>query len=320
MDLKVIWPWEHDLQTYIPSKGEKLTSTKIKHHDELQKKTPKVVVDFFNPLENKCPHTILCSYYGDTVTKPASCCEKCEPQGLEDDLSLVTKYTKIRGLGRAKQKMQIGRLPGQSFPELSKDLQETAHKILWNWRHDIWRQRDYLQTMATDVSPEITVSDGDLRDLGNRIHIVSTKQQFDALLKYWVSVRPLMEEEQEDLWSKVQQINRELHTVLKWQKATMKQHSKSKVNAKVDGDDQLKSDWSVNEVMWAEMHSSGGMGGKACDAASETQGSLSVDKVTGVGNVLHGKWSRVCTERGMLYDEQLWEEEGRKELHKQNKK
>ena len=140
MDLKVIWPWERDLQTYIPSKGEKLTSTKIEHHDELQKKTPKVVVDFFNPLENKCPHTILCSYYGDTVTKPASCCEKCEPQGLEDDLSLVTKYTKIRGLGRAKQKMQIGHLPGQSFPELSKDLQETTHKILWNWHHDIWRQ------------------------------------------------------------------------------------------------------------------------------------------------------------------------------------
>ena len=100
----------------------------------------------------------------------------------------------------------------------------------------------------------------------------------------------------------------------------MKQHSKSKVNAKVDGDDQLKSDQSVDEAMWAEMHSSGGTGGKAHDAASETQGSLSVDKVTGVGNVLHGKWSRVCTERGMLYDEQLWEEEGRKELHKQNKK
>ena len=64
--------------------------------------------------------------------------------------------------------------------------------------------------MATDVSPEIIVSDGDLRDLGNHIHIVSTKQQFNALLKYWVSVRPLTEEEQEDLWSKVQQINREL--------------------------------------------------------------------------------------------------------------
>src|SRR5260370_39686693 len=44
MDLKVVWPWEHDLQTYIPNKGEKLMAAKTKCCNELQKKTPKVVV------------------------------------------------------------------------------------------------------------------------------------------------------------------------------------------------------------------------------------------------------------------------------------
>src|SRR5260370_23674225 len=120
--------------------------------------------------------------------------------------------------------MQIGHLPGQSLPELLKDLQKIAHQMLWNWCHDIWRKRDYLQTMATNLTPEIIVGDGDLRDLGNCIHIISMKEWFDALLKYWVSVRPLTEEEHEDLWSKVQQINGELQAILKQQKVMTKRH------------------------------------------------------------------------------------------------
>ena len=99
-----------------------------------------------------------------------------------------------------------------------------------------------------------------------------------------------------------------------------------KTNGKDDREDQSKGNLLIDEVMTAEMGTNGVMvemgmsGGKVCDdAVSETQGLLSVDKVIGVSNVLHGKWSRVRTEHSILYDEQLQEEE-RKKLNKQNKK
>ena len=108
-DLQRIKVEERKLDAYIPSNERRhaLTAKQIECHDKIQGKMGKGIMDFFNPHDDKCPQVVVCHYFGDRLNKPLlplHCCDKCNPEILDDHLPKVNTYQAAPPYFQQKQK------------------------------------------------------------------------------------------------------------------------------------------------------------------------------------------------------------------------
>src|SRR5258708_24125430 len=175
--MKVIPEVDWDLMTY----GMKLTKGKIKWHNKFQASCRPAMVQFFNPHEDECHHTVLCSYFGDMFVKPKDCCEKCDPSLLESHREAIKEYMLSLTCTGPKRKLLASRLPGSSFKRLPSDLTKCALQKLLIWCHQTWADCVLSLNDLNVTSPEIMLGETDLVAFVSCIHIISTRQHFDFL-------------------------------------------------------------------------------------------------------------------------------------------
>ena len=184
---------------------------KIEHHDKVQGKMGRGIVDFFNPSDDECPQVVVCHYFGDILYKLLPllhCCDKCNPEILDAHIQKVNTYQPLPLYHQPKQKHQVMNAPSRYFPEMTRELKGKVYLELVEWWHQIWRSRPFLFDELDYLSPEIIIiimdSDPDLLSLAVNIHKATLCEQFDVLVQWWDSVMPLSSKELDSLWTEVQ--------------------------------------------------------------------------------------------------------------------
>src|SRR5258708_27256959 len=264
------------------------------------------MVQFFNPHEDECHHTVLCSYFGDMFVKPKDCCEKCDPSLLESHREAIKEYMLSLTCTGPKRKLLASRLPGSSFKRLPSDLTKCALQKLLIWCHQTWADCVLSLNDLNVTSPEIMLGETDLVAFVSCIHIISTRQHFDFLTIHWVSVSPLTPLEVNNLWDTVQAMNEELQTAL--------QHRKEEEAAKIQ---------SKKNHVKLEVHNSNGLNIPNEDLSSvvstrdvEVPNGKEISTMEPPGEQGRGKCMKIRSERGVMIDAAQWMDELRKTMRK----
>lgn len=161
---------------------ENMTKEALRLRGQLEK----VVVDFANPLQERCPRQVACQHWGERFVQPEICCSTHNHD--EDDRKhkseLALRVQEAKQLTARTRKPPAGpTVNSKSYPALDKKIVlPIVFRLLKEWRLRTWQS---VPTRKPHDPAKLFMSDEFLQCLCTRIWVCNTLENFQLLMSGW---------------------------------------------------------------------------------------------------------------------------------------
>ncbi|KAI0357410.1 P-loop containing nucleoside triphosphate hydrolase protein [Trametes cingulata] len=158
-------------------------SKQQKEDQARREKLPKVIVEWFNATEMRCPRQVHLAFNDQPFVRPHPCCSLHDPEPERDlNGAMVLRWKEhLEKLAGGAVKERLPRTDG-THCRLEPHMKASVSRVLDHWRIRRWA------TLCSDDADEPAnafISDELLTRLGDKLHICTTYERFSRVVGSW---------------------------------------------------------------------------------------------------------------------------------------